>query len=107
MISVERCVQLVQFVENLNSEKLFLIYLLVINIITFMIYGIDKFKSKHGFWRISERTLLIMGIIGGGFGGYLAMIIFRHKTLKTKFYIANFFGILITIYFLYKNRWLI
>lgn len=96
-----------QFVENLNSEKIFIIYLLVINIVTFIFYGVDKFKSKHGFWRIRERTLLIMGIIGGGFGGYLAMIIFRHKTLKSKFYIANFFGIFFVIYILFKNRWLL
>lgn len=96
-----------QFVESLSNKNIFIIYLVLVNIINFIFYGIDKFKSKHGFWRIKEKTLLLMGLVGGGLGGYIAMILFRHKTLKTKFYIANFVGIFIIIYILYKNRWLI
>ena len=42
-----------------------LYYLIVINIVTFLVYGIDKWKAKQGSWRISEATLLILAVIGG------------------------------------------
>ena len=45
-----------------------LYYLIVINIVTFLVYGIDKWRAKQGSWRISEATLLILAIIGGCIG---------------------------------------
>ena len=42
-----------------------LYYLIVINIVTFLVYGIDKWKAKQGSWRISEVSLLILAVIGG------------------------------------------
>ena len=45
-----------------------LYYLIVINIVTFQVYGIDKWKAKQGSWRISEATLLILAVIGGSIG---------------------------------------
>ena len=59
--------------------------LIVINIITFLVYGIDKFKAKQGSWRISEATLLILAAIGGSIGALLGMKIWHHKTMHKKF----------------------
>ena len=47
--------------------------LIVINIITFLVYGIDKWKAKQGCWRISEATLLTLAVIGGSIGALLGM----------------------------------
>lgn len=65
--------------------KYCLYYLLFINIITFMMYGIDKLKAKKGKWRISEATLLMMAIVGGSIGAWAGMRIWHHKTLHKKF----------------------
>ena len=62
-----------------------LYYLIVINIVTFLIYGIDKWKAKQGSWRISEATLLILAVIGGSIGALLGMKVWRHKTMHKKF----------------------
>ena len=58
-----------------------LYYLIVINIATFLVYGIDKWKAKQGSWRISEATLLILAVIGGSIGALLGMKIWHHKTM--------------------------
>ena len=60
-------------------------YLIIINIITFIIYGIDKYKSIKNKYRISENTLIILPILGGPIGAFFGMIIFHHKTQKKKF----------------------
>ena len=60
-------------------------YLIVINIVTFLVYGIDKWKAKQGSWRISEATLLILAVIGGSIGALLGMKVWRHKTMHKKF----------------------
>ena len=65
--------------------KYCLYYLLFINIITFMMYGIDKLKAKKGKWRISEATLLMMAIVGGSIGAWAGMRIWHHKTMHKKF----------------------
>ena len=62
-----------------------LYYLMVINIVTFLVYGIDKIKAKQGSWRISEATLLILAIIGGSIGALLGMKVWHHKTMHKKF----------------------
>ena len=62
-----------------------LYYLIVINIVTFLVYGIDKVKAKQGSWRISEATLLILAVIGGSIGALLGMKIWHHKTMHKKF----------------------
>ena len=59
--------------------------LIVINVITFLIYGIDKWKAKQGSWRISEATLLLLAIIGGCIGALLGMQVWHHKTMHLKF----------------------
>ena len=60
-------------------------YLMVINIVTFLVYGIDKIKAKQGSWRISEATLLIFAVIGGSIGALLGMQVWHHKTMHKKF----------------------
>lgn len=62
-----------------------LIYLIIINIIAFIVYGIDKWKAKRNRWRISEKMLLFLAIIGGSVGALAGMYIFHHKTLHKKF----------------------
>ena len=62
-----------------------LYYLIVINVVTFLVYGIDKWKAKQGSWRISEATLLILAVIGGSIGALLGMKVWRHKTMHKKF----------------------
>lgn len=61
------------------------IYLIIINIITFILYAVDKFKAIKGKWRISELMLLGFAFFGGSLGGLVAMYVFRHKTKKAKF----------------------
>ncbi len=62
-----------------------LYYLIVINILTFAVYGIDKWKAKQGSWRISEATLLMLAVIGGTIGALFGMQVWRHKTMHLKF----------------------
>ena len=65
--------------------KEIIIYIIAINLITFLAMLIDKRKAKKGSWRIKESTLLTMGLIGGSIGGIAGMYIFRHKTQKPRF----------------------
>lgn len=60
-------------------------YLLAVNIVTFLLYGIDKYKAKKGKWRISEATLLTMDAIGGSIGAWAGMRLWHHKTMHKKF----------------------
>lgn len=59
--------------------------LVVINLLTFLVYGFDKWRAIHGRWRISEATLLSLAILGGSIGALLGMQIWRHKTHHKKF----------------------
>ena len=60
-------------------------YLLAVNIATFLLYGIDKYKAKRSKWRISEATLLTMAAIGGSIGAWAGMRLWHHKTMHKKF----------------------
>lgn len=66
----------------------FLYYLIIINILTFIIYGIDKEKAKKGQWRIPESILLLLAVMGGSSGAWFGMRKFHHKIRKPKFYIS-------------------
>ena len=78
-----------------------MIYLLIINIIVLIIYGIDKYKSIKHKYRISEKALIILSLIGP-FGAFFGMIIFHHKTQKKKFIILIPINLLIWVYILTK-----
>ena len=60
-------------------------YLILINIITWIVYGLDKWKARRGKWRVPEKTLLLLALAGGSIGALAAMTMFRHKTQKAKF----------------------
>lgn len=60
-------------------------YLILMNLIAFALYGIDKRRAKQGAWRISEYTLLLAALLGGSLGALLGMRYFRHKTRHRKF----------------------
>lgn len=66
-------------------EKIFIIYIILINIITFSVFGIDKLKAIKNKWRIPEKILFLFSIIGGSVGGLAGMYTFRHKTQKPAF----------------------
>ena len=68
--------------------RLLMWYLIVINIVTWIAFGLDKWKAKSGKWRIPERTLLLLALIGGSLGALAGMIMFHHKTRKAKFFIS-------------------
>lgn len=71
------------------SIQTFLIgYPIVINVIGFLLMGIDKFRAKRRGFRIPEATLFIIAIIGGSIGSLLGMHIFRHKTRHRSFTIG-------------------
>lgn len=60
-------------------------YLLAINAVTFIVYGIDKYKAKKAKWRISEATLLLLAVLGGSVGAWVGMKAWHHKTMHKKF----------------------
>lgn len=67
--------------------KTLLIYAFVVNIFSFLLFGIDKLKAKKDLWRIPEWVLLFVSLIGGSLGALVGMWLFRHKTKHLKFII--------------------
>lgn len=72
----------------MNWLHFIIVCLLLANVVTFIAYGIDKYKAKKGNLRISEATLLLMAFWGGSIGAWLGMKAFHHKTMHKKFYIG-------------------
>lgn len=80
-------------------------YLIGINVLTFLLYGIDKWKAQKSKWRIPEETLIWLAIVGGSIGALLGMYIFRHKTKHRKFTMgipAIILAQAVIVYFLLK-----
>jgi len=80
-------------------------YLIGINVLTFLLYGIDKWKAQKSKWRIPEETLIWLAIVGGSIGALIGMYLFRHKTKHRKFTLGVPVIILaqaVVIYFLLK-----
>ena len=69
--------------ETFNSYLAY--YLLAINVVTFIVYGIDKYKAKKAKWRIPEATLLLLAVLGGSIGAWMGMKVWHHKTMHKKF----------------------
>lgn len=84
------------------------IYLIVMNVIGFFIMGIDKWKAKRNSWRIPEKTLFLVTLLGGGIGTNIGMYYFRHKTKKMEFIIGfptiTILEIVLIIYVIVKFR---
>ncbi len=94
--------------EDIFTTKNIIIYLIVINIIGFLIMFIDKQKAKKGAWRIPEKTIFIITALGGGIGTIAGMYLFRHKTQKLNFIIGlpliTILEIILAIYYLFFNK---
>ena len=71
--------------KDLSLLHIALIYLAVINVVTFFMYSLDKWKAKRSKWRIPEATLLLTAVFGGCSGALLGMKVWHHKTLHKKF----------------------
>lgn len=83
--------------QELLTFRNVILYLLGINLIAFLVMGIDKWKAKCGAWRIPENTLTLLVVLGGGIGGIAGMYTFRHKTQKPRFFIGFPFILIIEI----------
>ena len=66
-------------------EMIIYTFIAILNVITFLIYAIDKWKAKKNRWRIPESTLLLLAVLGGSIGAWLGMKIWHHKTMHKKF----------------------
>lgn len=71
-----------------QAKMIFIIYLLLINVLAFITFGADKSKAKRHVWRIPEKTLFLLALLGGGIGAWLGMYFFHHKTRHTAFVIG-------------------
>ena len=69
----------------METKHLILIYLAAITVVTFIVYGIDKWKAQHKRWRIPESVLLGLAALGGSVGAWLGMQVWHHKTQHKKF----------------------
>ncbi len=72
----------------MDALIILLIYFTIINLISFICYGIDKSRARRSRWRLSEGSLISLAIFGGSVGSLLGMYIFRHKTQKPRFSIG-------------------
>lgn len=64
------------------------LYLIIVNALSFLLMLVDKYKSQNNLWRIPETVLMIVAGIGGSLGCYLGMKACRHKTRHKKFSIG-------------------
>ncbi|MBN2816892.1 MAG: DUF1294 domain-containing protein [Campylobacterales bacterium] len=90
-------------------QKLILVYFIFINVAAFIVYTFDKYKSRVGAHRVSERELHTFSLIGGFLGASLAMGLFHHKVSKSSFLLKHIVIILLWIagllyYFLELNQ---
>lgn len=87
--------------------KLFTLYILFINLMTFLLFGFDKLKAKSNGSRVPERTLHLFELLGGVFGSFAAMKLFNHKRKKNSFKRVSWtilaVYILITIFFTFQS----
>ena len=66
-------------------QETIMYYLIIINIVTFLVYGIDKWKARKAMWRVREASLLMLAVLGGSIGAWLGMKVWHHKTQHKKF----------------------
>ena len=68
-----------------DLTKILTVYLVTINVATFFVYGLDKWKAKQSKWRITQAALLLLAVLGGSIGAWLGMKVWHHKTLHPQF----------------------
>ena len=71
--------------NSMDLHEIFLPYLAIINVIAIVVYGCDKLCAIQHRWRVPEKTLLAIAVVGGSLGALFAMSLFHHKTLHLKF----------------------
>ena len=71
--------------SNMDLHEIVLQYLAIINVIAIVVYGCDKLCAIQHRWRVPEKTLLAIAVVGGSLGALFAMSLFHHKTLHLKF----------------------
>ncbi len=81
-----------------------LFYCLVVNLYVFILMFFDKHQARKGGWRVPERNILFMCMIGGGMGGFLSGKIFHHKTRKKKFLVSYAIGTILVLCLLYSKN---
>lgn len=69
-------------------KPIFLAYFVIINVIAFIMYGVDKQKARKHQFRIPEKTLIGIAVLGGSLGAWFGMQVFRHKTKHPKFVVG-------------------
>ena len=84
-----------------NNYPLLVWYLIIINLVTFFIYGLDKAKAEGKAWRVKETKLLLLAFIGGTIGAIAGMKIFRHKTKKIGFLLPFILILLLQVGLIY------
>lgn len=77
------------------------VILLIVNIVNLALYGMDKYFAIQKMYRIPERVLLTVSMLGGGIGGLAAMNFFRHKTHKWYFWAVNIVGTVVALLLLF------
>ena len=65
--------------------RIAIVWLVAINAVSFVVYGLDKHRAKRSRWRISESALLALALAGGSIGAWMGMLVWRHKTKHKKF----------------------
>ena len=85
----------------MSVKQGFTLFLMIWNLIVFLVYGLDKGKARKGSYRISEKTLLLMTYVGGGLGAWAGGTHFRHKTQKKYFQLVWAVGVLIDALLIY------
>lgn len=68
-------------------EQSLLAYFIIINLVGFLMMGLDKYQAVHQNWRVAEKHFVLISLLGGFFGVYVGIRTFRHKTKKTSFQI--------------------
>jgi len=81
--------------------SILLFYFLLLNITGFFLMGIDKRKARKNQWRIPEKTLFLIAILGGSLGSILGMHVFRHKTKHASFIIGMPCILLVHLFIIY------
>lgn len=79
----------------------YLLALAAMTVLAFGLYSYDKFCASRNMWRVPEKHLLALSLAGGAAGGLTAMLIFRHKTQKLYFYLAQLIGLSVHGFFVY------
>lgn len=82
--------------------KAFIVFFILFNIITFVVFGIDKLLARSARQRISEKALICMAIAGGSVGAVFAQKLFRHKIQKFRYL---FWGILVVQFIIFEVIW--